>query len=151
MGRPKKNAEAKAELPKLPGDGPEKAHPAEGGSSEETPGERAQRISREAIARKAKGKADREAEAFGKAAKISEAYMKSEHAPIFLPFKDRDGKIVPSLVIASQEDFKRKENGDEEIDLKSRDRIPVLNLIVWVFSGASMPHQEIYDFEKNKV
>lgn len=145
-----KKAKEVSEVPKGPPDTPEKTHPNEGGESEETPSQRAQRISREVIVRKAKAKADREKESLSKAAKVSEEYMKSEYAPVFLPFKDRSGSIGPCLVIGSREDYKRKPDGDLEIDPKTRETIPQYQILVWVFGGTSVPHQEVYDFDANK-
>ncbi len=143
MGRPKKIQDAEPEAPK-------KASVA-APDSEETATQRAQRISREVIARKKADQDNRRKEAFDKAAKISAAYMEGDFKPMFLPFKDRDGEIVTCLVTGFKEDFKRKADGDLEVDPKTREAIAQFQLLVWVFSGASQQYQTVYDFEANKI
>ena len=65
--------------------------------------------------------ATRESVAWGKAASVAKAYLASAEAPIFLPFKDRDGQYVPCLVIGGKDDFLRAPNGDVLLDPKSRE------------------------------
>ena len=144
MGRPKKVVEA----PVAP-EAPKGAQASE--APTETPAERAQRISREVIARKKADADKRRKEAFSKASAISETFMEGDFKPMFLPYKDRDGEIVTCLVTGFREDFKRKPDGDLEIDPKTREAIPQFQLLVWVFSGASQQYQTVYDFEANKI
>lgn len=118
-------------------------------AGEETASQRAQRIARETVEKKKKAADARKAEALKKAQALSEGYMKSGQL-LFLPYKDRDGKTVPCLVTGSQEDYKREANGDHSVDPETRELIPEFQLLVWVFSGASVPHQAIYRFDETK-
>ena len=125
--------------------------PAAGEAPQESASERASRVAKEGRERKEKAKADRIKAALDLAAKVSADYMKSDKAPLFMTFKDRDGSIGPCLVIGSREDYKRKPDGDFEIDPTTRETIPQYQLLVWVFGGTSVPHQEVYDFDANKI
>lgn len=117
-------------------------------AGEETTSQRAQRIARETVARREKEAKARRDVSLAKARKVSDEYAKGDFKPLFLPYKDRDGKIVPCIVVGEQEDHKRLENGDHYVDPKTRELVLEHQLIVWVFSGASVPHQAIYKFEE---
>jgi len=103
--------------------------------------EQAQRRAREAVEAKAKQRADLKAVAMKKAEALMAGYK-----PMILPYKDRDGKTVPCIVIGEEYGFKKLENGDQAIDPKTRELIPEYQLTVWVFGGASVPHQATYKF-----
>jgi hypothetical protein len=109
---------------------------------EETADERAARIARENVAAKQKQKVDVKEQTFAKARKLADAYK-----PLILPFKDRDGKIVPCIVVGDRADNKRKIDGDFFVDPKTRELVPEHQLIVWVFGGADQPHQAVYKFD----
>lgn len=104
--------------------------------------ERAQRLAREAVEARERQRAALKAEAMKKA----EAKAK-DYKPLILPYKDRDGKIVPCLVIGERFEHKKTENGEHVVDPVTRELIPEYQLLVWVFSGADQPHQTIYKFE----
>lgn len=89
-----------------------------------------------------------EADTFAKAAELAEKYSKSKNAPIFLPYKDRDGKIVPSLLLGSFTGEKRDDSG-ELILSEGREIIQETKLSVWVFSNSSEPHRAVYKAPEN--
>lgn len=86
-----------------------------------------------------------------RAEKASADFMKSDFAPLFLPFKDRDGKFVTALVIGAKEDYKRTDLGEIVVDKVTREAVPTYALTVHVFSGASVPFQTTYDFDANAL
>lgn len=108
---------------------------------EETADQRASRLARENAAAKQKQKVDIREETFAKARKLAESYK-----PLILPFEDRDGKIVPCIVVGDKSDYKRQVNGDFFSDPKTKELVPEHQLIVWVFGGADQPHQATYKF-----
>lgn len=89
-----------------------------------------------------------EADTFATAAELADKYSKSKNAPIFLPFKDRDGKIVPSLLLGSYVGEKRDESG-ELILSEGREIQQEVKLSVWVFSNNSEPHRAVYKAPEN--
>lgn len=109
----------------------------------ETVIEAAQRRAREAREAKEKQRSDLKAVAMKKAEALMAGYK-----PMILPYKDRDGKIVPCIVISENYGFKKLDNGDSAIDPKTRELIPEYQMIVWVFGGASVPHQATYKFDE---
>ena len=109
------------------------------------------KAAQEAFKARTAAAATRESVAWGKAASVAKAYLASAEAPIFLPFKDRDGQYVPCLVIGGKDDFLRAPNGDVLLDPKSREQQQVYKLTVWVFSAASVPFATTYDFDANAV
>lgn len=109
--------------------------------AEETPDQRASRLARENAAAKQKQKVDVREETFARARKLAEGFK-----PLILPYKDRDGKTVPCIVVGDKSDHKRTVNGDFFTDPKTKELVPEHQLIVWVFGGADQPHQAIYKF-----
>lgn len=111
-------------------------------ASDEDAQDRARRVALEAVAAKAKGKDDAKAETLKKAKALAEGYK-----PLILPYKDRDGKTVPCIVVGERFDNKRQINGDFYTDPVTKELVPEYQLIVYVFGGADQPHQAIYKFE----
>lgn len=89
-----------------------------------------------------------EADTFAEANELAEKYSKSKHAPIFLPFKDRDGKIVPALLLGSSIGEKRDEGGELVLN-EGREITQECKLSVWVFSNNSEPHRATYKAPEN--
>lgn len=100
------------------------------------------------IADKRKAIEKMEADTFASAAELADRYSKSKNAPVFLPFKDRDGKIVPALLLGSFTGEKRDDSG-ELILSEGREIIQEVKLSVWVFSNSSEPHRAVYKAPEN--
>lgn len=84
-----------------------------------------------------------ENDAWENASKASEKYMKSQDAPIFVPFKDRDGAIVPALVLGCDIADKRDAVGELVLS-KEREVQKEAQIKVWVFSHTSEPHRAVW-------
>jgi hypothetical protein len=76
----------------------------------------------------------------------SKSYLASDAAPVFVPYKDRDGKIVPALVLGLSLTEKRDPHTNELILSPGREVQQEYRASVWVFSNASEPHRAVYSF-----
>ncbi len=76
--------------------------------------------------------------------KISEDFMAGTQAPLFVPYKDRDGKTVPALVLGLFQTEKRDPKTQELILTKDREVQLSVKASVWVFSNMSEPHRAVY-------
>ncbi len=102
-------------------------------AGEETASQRAQRIARERVAAKAKASEKLKADKLAEAVKLGAEFGKTL---LFLPMADRDGKIVPFLVIGGEESSVKTENGDILLDEKTRETVTEYQLKGYLFTAA---------------
>lgn len=137
MARPKKvvtEAGTEIEAPE------EQASSAPAKSSKDmTPQERAAKR----VADKKKAIEKLEADALEEVKEASDKYLKSKVAPIFVPYKDRDGKIVPALVMGASIGEKRNADGEFVLN-EGREIVQEAKISVWVFSHTSEPHRAVW-------
>lgn len=97
-----------------------------------------------ALDAKKKALAKEEADLADKLKEVSAEFMAGTKAPLFVPYKDRDGKIVPALVLGLFQTEKRDPHTNELILSKDREVQREFRASVWVFSNMSEPHRAVY-------